>query len=90
MVDNEVTTRDSWRRFNGAWKWGIAIPNAGETVRVVCPKCGSATAESDRLSNYVYGWCTKDCGWEAARRITPEWEQQWQALSAKRHNPDIK
>jgi hypothetical protein len=30
------------------------------------------------------------CGWEAARRITPVWQQQWQALSAKRNNPDIK
>lgn len=90
MSDCEITHKDSWRRFNGAWKWGVAIPNGDETIRIVCPKCGSANARSDRISPYVYGWCTKVCGWEDARRITINWEKELAELRSVRHKLDLR
>jgi predicted RNA-binding Zn-ribbon protein involved in translation (DUF1610 family) len=90
QVACEITTKADWLRFNGAWKWGVAIPIGDEVVRIVCPKCGSANAQSDRVSNHVYGWCDQYCGWQDGRRITNEWKASWQALLAKRNQVNIR
>lgn len=86
----EVTTRVDWRRFNGAWRWGVAIPTGTEVLRIVCPKCDSQNARSDRISDDVYSWCTKYCGWEDAKRITIEWRQEWKTLRARCTQKDIR
>jgi hypothetical protein len=68
----------------------VAIPAGDETIRIICPQCGSTNAHSDRISNNVYGWCTKFCGWQDWRPITPEWNKAWEALRAQLGKPDIK
>lgn len=89
-MGSEITTKADWLRFNGAWKWGVAIPIGAEVLRIVCPKCGSANAQSDRVSNHVYGWCNKACGWQDSRKITDEWRNSWRALMSRRGKADIR